>query len=70
MPYWSFAHAIYHFLLSSEGTDSQPAKFPESTPSVPSLECIRIQFWPANPYNESALHYTEQFNVKFGIQIC
>lgn len=44
-------------------------KFPEGTPSVPSLECIRLQFWLANPYTERALHYTEQFKVKFGIQI-
>ena len=29
-------------------------KFPEITSPVPSLEWIRLQFWPANPYTERA----------------
>ena len=44
-------------------------KFPEDIPPVPSLEWIRLQFWPANPYTETAVHYTGQFKVKFGVQI-
>ena len=44
-------------------------KFPESTHAVPSVEWIRLQFWPANSYTNTALRYTGRFNVKFGIQI-
>ena len=44
-------------------------KFPESTHAVPSVEWIRLQFWPANSYTNTALWYTGRFNVKFGIQI-
>ena len=44
-------------------------KFPEDLPPIPSLEWIRLQFWPANPYTETAVRYTGKFKVKFGIQI-
>ena len=43
--------------------------FPESTPKIPCLECIRLQFWPANSYTNSALRYTGKFDVKFGVQV-
>lgn len=35
----------------------------------PSLEWIRLQFWPPNPFASSALRYTAKFNLKFGVQI-
>ena len=36
--------------------------------AIPSLEWIRYQFWPKNPYSTSALHYTGRFSIKFGVQ--
>jgi hypothetical protein len=34
-------------------------KFPDEEKDIPSLEWIRYQFWPRNPYCSSALrHYT------------
>ena len=44
-------------------------KHPESTPALPSLEWVRLQFWPANPHSERAIRYTGQFKVKFRVQV-
>lgn len=43
-------------------------KFPGEEKDIPGLEWIRYQFWPRNPYSSSALRYTGNFAVKFGIQ--
>ena len=44
-------------------------KFPGEKKPIPSLEWIRYQFWPKNPFSTSALRYTGRFPVKFGVQI-
>ena len=43
-------------------------KFPNGDVSIPSLEWIRLQFWPRNPYAATALHYTGRYNIKYAIQ--
>ena len=45
-------------------------KFPGHNNPVLSEEWIWLQFWPSNPYLFSALKYTGQFKVKYGVQIC
>lgn len=45
-------------------------KFPDTMPPIPSLEWIRLQFWPSNSYyTNTALRYTRRFNVKFSVQV-
>lgn len=45
-------------------------KYPadEDKQQCPSLEWIRLQFWPPNPYSSTALQYTSQFEPRFGVQ--
>ena len=42
-------------------------RLPEGTP-IPSIEWIRLQFWPSNPYANVAVCYTGQFNLKLKVQ--
>ena len=44
-------------------------KFPEEEPSLPSVEWIRLQFAPRNPYSSNSLRHTGRFEVKFAVQI-
>ena len=37
---------------------------PEDTP-IPSEQWLRLQFWPKNKTNKSALQYTGELDVKF-----
>ncbi|CAB4374205.1 unnamed protein product [Rhizophagus irregularis] len=34
----------------------------------PSIEWIRLQFWPTNPASTRTMRYTSQFNIKYQIQ--
>lgn len=43
-------------------------RFPGDSKPIPSAEWIRLQFWPRNPYANSALRYTGRFKVKYAIQ--
>ena len=43
------------------------SRCPEGT-AIPSLEWVRLQFWPKTPSAQVSLHYTGQFQVKFMIQ--
>ncbi|PKC55717.1 hypothetical protein RhiirA1_475124, partial [Rhizophagus irregularis] len=36
--------------------------------NIPSIEWIRLQFWPTNPTSTRAIHYNGQFNIKYQIQ--
>ena len=36
---------------------------------IPSRQWLRLQFWPKNPTNKSALQYTGKLDVKFMIQL-
>lgn len=35
---------------------------------IPSLEWLRLQFWPKVPRTHAAIHYTGRLNVKFMVQ--
>ena len=37
---------------------------------IPSVEWIRLQFWPRNLYATTGLWYTGRFDVKFAVQCC
>ena len=43
-------------------------RFPGDSKPIPSAEWIRLQFWPRNPYANSALRYTGKFKVKYAVQ--
>lgn len=40
---------------------------PENTP-IPSVEWVRLQFWPKTPSSLQSLHYTGRFKLKFMVQ--
>lgn len=40
---------------------------PDNTP-VPSIEWLRLQFWPKTAATKKHLHYTGKFNIKFMVQ--
>ena len=42
------------------------AQCPEGTP-IPSVEWVRLQFWPKTP-SMTSLHYTGRFKLKFMVQ--
>ena len=44
-------------------------KFPDSAPAIPSSEWLRLQFWPAKPYTNLAIHYTGRLDIKLGMQV-
>ena len=43
-------------------------KFPQEEVPIPSLEWMRLQFLPRNPYTATALKYTGKFNVRYAVQ--
>ena len=43
------------------------AKCPENTP-IPSIEWLRLQFWPKTPSAKSAMHYIGRFKVRYRVQ--
>ena len=47
--------------------DQVVSRCPEGT-SIPSLEWIRLQFWPKTPHSKRALHHTGRFEVRFRVQ--
>ena len=49
--------------------DRLEKKHPVSCPPTPSLEWLRLQFWPSNQYNISALKYSGKFKIKYGVQV-
>ena len=62
-----FATLLRH--LQELITDRLRQKFPEDCSPIPSLEWIRLQFWPTNQYTATALRYTGRFKVKFAVQV-
>ena len=63
----AFATSLRH--LQEIISDRLCQKFPQECRPIPSLEWIRLQFWPCNQYNAVALRYTGRFRVKFGMQV-
>ena len=47
--------------------DQVVARCPEGT-AVPSVEWLRLQFWPKTPSTRSLLQYTSRFKVRFRVQ--
>ena len=43
-------------------------KFPQEEVPITSVEWIRLQYWPRNPYTTTALQYTGRFKVKYAVQ--
>lgn len=62
-----FATSLRH--LHELITDRLHQKFPDECPPVPSLEWLRLQFWPCKQYTAMALRYTGRFRVKFAVQV-
>ena len=62
-----FATSLRH--LQEVINDRLHQKFPQECPPIPSLEWIRLQFWPCNQYSAVALMYIGRFRVKFGVQV-
>ena len=62
-----FASSLRH--LREIITERLKVKYPENCPPLPSLEWVRLQFWPSNQYTTRALKYTAKFRVKFGVQV-
>lgn len=50
-------------------TERLNKKYTNPAPPIPSVEWIRLQFWPSNPYSNKALQYTGHFEVKYGVQV-
>lgn len=40
---------------------------PDGT-NIPSIEWIRLQFWPKLPHSKRALHHTGRFQIRFKVQ--
>ena len=47
--------------------DEVQKQCPEDTP-IPSLEWIRLQFWPKSKHAATSIHYTGRLNIKFMVQ--
>ena len=47
--------------------DQVAAKCPAGTP-VPSVEWLRLQFWPKTQSAKATLHHTGRFKVRFRVQ--
>lgn len=61
-------HTYLPFAISVADLREQVLKrLPAGTPA-PSTSWIRLNFYPSNPYTQSALNYTGQFRVKYAVQ--
>ena len=64
-----YAVSVRHCHLHEVIAERLQQKFPDTTPVIRSSEWLRLQFWSANPFTNTAIHYTGRFNVKFGVQV-
>ena len=62
-----FAISVRH--LQELISDRLREKYSGDCPPIPSLEWIRLQFWPSNQYTIHSLKYTGRFEVKFAVQV-
>ena len=58
---------ITHLSRVRDLVEQVQAHSPQGTP-IPSLEWVRLQFWPKTPAARASLHYTGRFHMKFMIQ--
>ena len=61
----SHSSALFGFLQSTYWNRS---KFTLFKPPIPSLEWIRLQFWPKSPQSKQSCHYTGRLDIKFAVQ--
>lgn len=68
-PHMSVAVSLRHSrdLVKERLEKKYPAD--EDKQQCPSLEWIRLQFWPPNPYSSTALQHTSRFKLRFGVQV-
>ena len=71
IPHMPVAISLHHLLDIVRSRIEQKHPGDESKLQVPSLEWLRLQFWPRNPYSSSSLRHTGQLHVdlKFRVQI-
>ena len=63
------AISLHHLLTLVKARIEEKYPNDESKLQVPSVEWLRLQFWPRNPYSTAALRHTGRINLKFGVQI-
>ena len=68
-PHMPVAISLHHLLTLVKSRMQQKYPNDESKLQVPSIEWLRPQFWPNNPYSTAALRHTGRINLKFGVQI-
>ena len=66
-PHLPVAISLHHLQQSIK--ERLEKKSPGAEVHVPSVEWLRLQFWPQNPYSTSALRHTGRLNLKFGVQV-
>ena len=69
IPHMPVAISLRHLLDIVRSRIEQKHPGDESKLQVPSLEWLRLQFWPRNPYSSSSLRHTGQLDLKFGVQV-
>ena len=63
------AISLHHLVTVVKTRLEQKYSNDESKLQVPSVEWLRLQFWPSNLYSTAVLRHTGRINLKFGVQI-
>ena len=58
---------LAHAIAVRDLRDEVKKRCPEGT-LIPSLEWIRLQFWPKSKHMLAKIHYTGRLNIKFMIE--
>ena len=58
---------LAHAISMRDLRDEVKKQCPEGTP-IPSLEWIRLQFWPKLKHAATGIHYTGRLNIKYMVQ--
>ena len=69
IPHMPVAISLRHLLDIVKSRLDQKYSGDESKLQIPSLEWLRLQFWPRNPYSFSSLRHTGRLDLKFGVQV-
>ena len=68
-PHMPVSISLHHLLTLVKSRMQQKYPNDESKLQVPSVEWLRLQFWPNNPYSTAALRHTGRINLKYRVQI-
>ncbi len=60
-------HTRSNSYFSTRFSRSSGIKMSEGT-CIPSVEWVRLQFWPKTPHSKRAVHHTGRFKVRFRVQ--